>query len=111
MSYLLPQQELPYLALNRPSFEVAGINEQEAEQAIQQAIPAAVASLAAHRAAGEQRHSRGGREQPHCLARLQASPNTAQQPNTATNPNPPPALLLQLPLPGQSTSTGSARGR
>ncbi len=46
VEYLLPQQELPYLALNRPSFEVAGINEQEAEQAIQQAIPAAVASLA-----------------------------------------------------------------
>jgi predicted AlkP superfamily pyrophosphatase or phosphodiesterase len=46
VEYLLPQQELPYLSLNRPSFEVAGINEQEAEQAIQQAVPAAVAALA-----------------------------------------------------------------
>jgi arylsulfatase A-like enzyme len=46
IAYLLPQQELPYLALNRPSFEVAGINEQEAEQAVQQAIPAAVETLA-----------------------------------------------------------------
>ena len=46
VEYLLPQQELPYLALNRPSFEVAGINEQEAEQAIQQAVPAAIAALA-----------------------------------------------------------------
>jgi arylsulfatase A-like enzyme len=45
IQYLLPQQELPYLALNRPSFEVAGINEQEAEQAVQQAIPAAVEAL------------------------------------------------------------------
>ncbi len=45
IEYLLPQQELPYLALNRPSFEVAGINEQEAEQAVQQAIPAAVEAL------------------------------------------------------------------
>ncbi len=45
IEYLLPQQELPYLSLNRPSFEVAGINEQEAEQAIQQAVPAAVAAL------------------------------------------------------------------
>ena len=45
VAYLLPQQELPYLALNRPSFEVAGINEQEAEQAVQQAIPAAVEAL------------------------------------------------------------------
>ncbi|MGA3222434.1 MAG: alkaline phosphatase family protein [Acidobacteriaceae bacterium] len=46
VEYLLPQQELPYLSLNRPSFEVAGINELEAEQAIQQAVPAAVATLA-----------------------------------------------------------------
>jgi predicted AlkP superfamily pyrophosphatase or phosphodiesterase len=45
VEYLLPQQELPYLSLNRPSFEVAGINEQEAEQAIQQAVPGAVAAL------------------------------------------------------------------
>jgi hypothetical protein len=45
VAYLLPDQDLPYLALNRPSFEVAGINEQEAEQAVQQAIPAAVAAL------------------------------------------------------------------
>ena len=46
VEYLLAQQELPYLSLNRPSFEVAGINEQEAEQAIQQAVPAAIAALA-----------------------------------------------------------------
>jgi type I phosphodiesterase/nucleotide pyrophosphatase len=45
IEYLLGQQELPYLSLNRPSFEVAGINEQEAEQAIQDAVPAAVAAL------------------------------------------------------------------
>ncbi len=46
VSYLLPKQELPYLALNSPSFDVAGINEQEAEQAVQLAIPDAVAALA-----------------------------------------------------------------
>jgi arylsulfatase A-like enzyme len=46
VEYLLPHQELPYLSLNRPSFEVAGINEQEAEQAIQDAIPVAVEALA-----------------------------------------------------------------
>src|ERR1700691_5788235 len=45
IDYLLPQQELPYLALNRPSFEVAGINEQEAEHGVQQAIPAAIDAL------------------------------------------------------------------
>lgn len=44
--YLMPQQSLPYLALNEPSFEVAGINEQEAEQAVQKAVPAAFAALA-----------------------------------------------------------------
>jgi predicted AlkP superfamily pyrophosphatase or phosphodiesterase len=46
VEYLLPHQDLPYLSLNRPSFEVAGINEQEAEQAIQNAMPAAVEALA-----------------------------------------------------------------
>ncbi|MGC2404264.1 MAG: alkaline phosphatase family protein [Acidobacteriaceae bacterium] len=46
VEYLLPHQELPYLSLNRPSFEVAGINEQEAEQAIEDAIPDAVEALA-----------------------------------------------------------------
>lgn len=44
--YLMPQQSLPYLALNEPSFEVAGINEQEAEQAVEKAVPAAFAALA-----------------------------------------------------------------
>ena len=43
--YLLPQQELPYLALNEPIFARAGINEQEAEQAVQSAIDGAVAAL------------------------------------------------------------------
>jgi hypothetical protein len=43
--YLMPQQELPYLALNEPSFARAGINEQEAEQAVQMAVPGAVAAL------------------------------------------------------------------
>jgi predicted AlkP superfamily pyrophosphatase or phosphodiesterase len=46
VEYLLPNQELPYLSLNRPSFEVAGINEQEAEQAMELAVPAAIEALA-----------------------------------------------------------------
>ena len=46
VDYLLPEQDLPYLALNRPAFEVAGINEQEAELAVQLAIPAAAGALA-----------------------------------------------------------------
>jgi hypothetical protein len=36
--YILPKQSLPYLSLNMPSFQVAGINEEEAEQAVQAAI-------------------------------------------------------------------------
>ena len=43
IGYLLPQQSLPYLALNRPAFDRAGINEIEAEQAVQAAIQSAVA--------------------------------------------------------------------
>jgi arylsulfatase A-like enzyme len=44
--YLLPDQSLPYLELNPPSFDRAGINEQEAEDAVQNALPAAFADLA-----------------------------------------------------------------
>jgi hypothetical protein len=45
--YLFDQQELPYLALNQPSFERAGINEQEAEDAVLAALQPAVDSLSA----------------------------------------------------------------
>ena len=45
LAYLLPHQELPYIALNIPVFERAGINEVEAERAIQDSIPAAMATL------------------------------------------------------------------
>jgi arylsulfatase A-like enzyme len=45
--YLLPIQELPYLTLNRPAFERAGINEQEAEQAVLNAVEPAIAAQAA----------------------------------------------------------------
>jgi len=45
--YILPHQELPYLSLNRPSFDRAGINEQEAEQAVQDALQPAFDSLTA----------------------------------------------------------------
>ncbi len=47
LAYLLPHQELPYIALNIPVFERAGINEQEGERAIQDSIPAAMAALGA----------------------------------------------------------------
>jgi arylsulfatase A-like enzyme len=41
IDYLLPHQSLPYLELNPPAFDRAGINEQEAEEAVQKALPAA----------------------------------------------------------------------
>ena len=45
VQYLLPDQSLPYLELNPPAFDRAGINEQEAEDAVQNALPAAFANL------------------------------------------------------------------
>jgi hypothetical protein len=84
LEYLLPEQELPYLALNRPSFEVAGINEQEAEQAVQQAIPAAVEALAPP----------PGTEAPKPAAQPAseaAAPDAAQPSNPVANPSPLPA--------------------
>jgi hypothetical protein len=47
VNYILPHQDLPYISLNETQFLKAGIIEQEAEQAVQQAIPAAMASLSA----------------------------------------------------------------
>jgi len=43
--YILPHQEFPYISLNQPSFERAGINEQEAEEAVQNALAPAFQSL------------------------------------------------------------------
>jgi predicted AlkP superfamily pyrophosphatase or phosphodiesterase len=95
IEYLLPQQELPYLALNRPSFEVAGINEQEAEQAVQQAIPAAVSALA---------------PAPGDAAKPAPPPDDAanQSPNAAAQaPSPAP---LARPAPAAGSASGSASG-
>ncbi|MGB7168909.1 MAG: alkaline phosphatase family protein, partial [Acidobacteriaceae bacterium] len=45
IDYILPHEELPYIALNQSEFMKAGIIEAEAENAVQQALPAALASL------------------------------------------------------------------
>jgi predicted AlkP superfamily pyrophosphatase or phosphodiesterase len=45
VNYLFDRQELPYLSLNQPNFDRAGINEQEAEDAVLDALPAAVKGL------------------------------------------------------------------
>jgi hypothetical protein len=47
IDYLLTHQELPYIQLNQPAFEHAGINEQEAEDAIVAAFPAVIDTLPA----------------------------------------------------------------
>ena len=96
LEYLLPQQELPYLALNRPSFEVAGINEQEAEQAVQQAIPAAIDALAPTPGTEAAKPA----PPPAAGDAATQSPNAAQPPNTATNPNPPPLPRAATPAAG-----------
>ena len=44
--YVLPDESLPYLSLNQPMFERAGINEEEAENAVKAAMPGAFAALA-----------------------------------------------------------------
>jgi hypothetical protein len=54
VAYLMPRQSLPYLALNHTTFDRAGINEVEAEQAIQAAIQPAVAEASKpHEAQGD----------------------------------------------------------
>ncbi len=45
VQYMLDRQSFPYLALNPPAFDRAGIIEQEAEDAVQKAIPGAFADL------------------------------------------------------------------
>lgn len=52
VEYLLPHPSLPYIALNRPAFDRAGVNEVEAEQAVEEAIQPAVASLGKPREQG-----------------------------------------------------------
>jgi predicted AlkP superfamily pyrophosphatase or phosphodiesterase len=47
IDYLLTHQELPYIQLNQPAFEHAGINEQEAEDAIVAALPTVIDTMPA----------------------------------------------------------------
>lgn len=45
IEYILPHQSLPYISLSESQFMKDGIDEQEAEQAVEQALPAAFNSL------------------------------------------------------------------
>jgi hypothetical protein len=80
--YMLKDQELPYLSLNQPMFERAGINEQEAEDAVKAALPHAFAELAA--ASGTM---------------LKAP--SAPQPAATAAPNAAPAASTDTPSPGK----------
>ena len=87
--YVLPHQELPYLSLNRPEFERAGINEQEAEDAVQTALEPAFVSLAG--AAG---------------AKSTAKPAKPAATPPAASPATPPATA-PVAAPGTAPKTGS----
>jgi len=56
--YLFDLQELPYLALNPPSFEHIGISEAQAEEAVLAALPSAVESLRTPSPAAMPSHTR-----------------------------------------------------
>lgn len=87
--YLLPDQMLPYLTLNPPSFTRAGINEQEAEAAVQNALPAAFADLA--KSASEAAQPTPTPKQPTAQpsAPLPAPSNGSASSSQATTPNQP----------------------
>ncbi len=77
IEYILPHQDLPYLVLNPPAFTRAGINESEAEDAVQKALPAAFASL----------------------DKAVAPPPPTETSNGAPAPNPGPSMQKLPPLP------------
>lgn len=77
IEYILPHQDLPYLALNPPAFTRAGINESEAEDAVQKALPAAFANL----------------------DKAIAPPPPTETPNGGPVPRPGPAMHKLPPLP------------
>ncbi len=109
IDYLLTHQELPYIQLNQPAFERAGINEQEAEDAIAAALPAVVSSLpaqpsdsSAHRDAAADgarstppKPAPRTRQQRKAAAQQQAEQAAEQQPQPACDAAAPAAAVQQ----------------
>jgi len=102
VEYLLSHQELPYLSLNRPNFERAGINEQEAEDAVKAAMGPAFLSLAAPTGApaaspaqpGSANAAPGGTSATSSTAAgTQPSSGDAGPPSPPTRPAPNPQLF------------------
>jgi predicted AlkP superfamily pyrophosphatase or phosphodiesterase len=88
VKYLLSHQELPYLSLNRPSFEVAGINEQEAEEAVREAAPDALRDQEAKNQGGQD----AAAASPASPAAANPGAATAQSPPSQIPPNPAPPV-------------------
>jgi arylsulfatase A-like enzyme len=111
--YLLDDQTLPYLELNPPSFSRAGINEQEAEDAVQKALPAAFANLdkAAEAAAPSPAPEATPpppqpSSKPNPPAVPPASPSPSAAPTASTSSAPPPTTSSpQAASPSTSTAT------
>jgi hypothetical protein len=105
IDYLLTKQELPYIQLNQPAFEHAGINEQEAEDAIVAALPAVVATLPAqppiHPPIGTPPpivQATPPKPAPHARKSRTAAERKAEQQAAETPPPPPPTPQpLQAP--------------
>ncbi|MHB1020876.1 MAG: alkaline phosphatase family protein [Acidobacteriaceae bacterium] len=93
VEYMLPEQELPYLALDWRAFKKAGVSEADAENAVAAAMPDAIASL---NAAPKSSHG----EQPSLAAPTLANPyKTGPTSETRLAPTPSIAFIrtrLQL---------------
>jgi predicted AlkP superfamily pyrophosphatase or phosphodiesterase len=79
VAYILPHESLPYLALDSSKFDRAGINEQEAEDAVRDAIPAALAKLAGAAAPAAEANANSDKNSA-APAPTSASPNRAAAP-------------------------------
>ena len=96
IEYLLAHQELPYLSLNRPAFERAGINEQEAEDAVKAAMEPAFLSLSPSAAPARPPGETGAPGVPgnNAGATLPGSPEAGSPHDGATPVRPAPAPQL-----------------
>lgn len=104
--YLLSHQELPYLSLNRPSFEVAGINEQEAEDAVREAVPHALQDQQVKEQGVKDAGANGSpASTPAGVASSDPGPATAVNPPSQPSPSPAPASAV--PTAGQAAQPGA----
>ena len=94
VNYLFNSQELPYLSLNQPNFDRAGINEQEAEEAVLAALQPAVDALSAP-------------EPPADNSNNASTPPAAPKPPTPSQTRLPPIPVLVRAYTRQQLASGS----